>query len=471
MISYYLNLMRKKIAYRLLAYILLFSGLVTVCISAVQLFSEYKRDIESIDDQFIRIEEIFIKPLAQALWFFNEESITLQLEGISNFRDIEYLELIGEEKVSIAVGRKESKKTISRHFPLIHTGASGTHEIGGLTVVATMSNVYSRLYDRLITILISQSIKTFLVSAFIFLIFHSLVIRFLNEIDTFLRKIDLTAPSQILRLPRKRITGDELDQTVSSINEMSAKLYKSYAETRAELQMRIQAEKNLQKAYEDIEQKVLERTHELKTANTLLTDEIQERQQVGHQLIKEKRLAQKYLDVAGVMLVAINTAGEIVLINQKGCEILEVTEKQALGINWFDHFLPARQVDEVKKVFQKLLAGDFTLAEYYENSVVTRTGEERIIAFHNTVLTDEQGAITGVLFSGEDITARKQAELEIRTLRGIVPICSYCKKIRDDKGFWSQVEAYVSKHSYAEFSHGACPECFKKQLMEIDDLD
>jgi PAS domain S-box-containing protein len=76
----------------------------------------------------------------------------------------------------------------------------------------------------------------------------------------------------------------------------------------------------------------------------------------------------------------------------------------------------------------------------------------------------------------QDISVRKQAEhelervvrelrsslAEIKTLRGIVPICSHCKKIRDDEGFWSQVEAYFSKHTDAKFSHGICPECRKK---------
>jgi hypothetical protein len=50
----------------------------------------------------------------------------------------------------------------------------------------------------------------------------------------------------------------------------------------------------------------------------------------------------------------------------------------------------------------------------------------------------------------------------IETLRGIVPICSFCKKIRDDKGYWNMVEAYVAKHTKAEFSHGVCPDCMEK---------
>ena len=56
----------------------------------------------------------------------------------------------------------------------------------------------------------------------------------------------------------------------------------------------------------------------------------------------------------------------------------------------------------------------------------------------------------------------QQALEHIKTLRGLVPICSSCKKIRDDKGYWYQVEVYVSNNSEAEFSHGICPECVKK---------
>ncbi len=60
------------------------------------------------------------------------------------------------------------------------------------------------------------------------------------------------------------------------------------------------------------------------------------------------------------------------------------------------------------------------------------------------------------------ISELKKATSEIKTLRGILPICSYCKKIRDDKGYWTQVEAYIHQHTGAEFSHGICQECVKK---------
>ena len=53
-------------------------------------------------------------------------------------------------------------------------------------------------------------------------------------------------------------------------------------------------------------------------------------------------------------------------------------------------------------------------------------------------------------------------------LRGILPICAHCKKIRDDQGYWSQAEVYVRDHTEAEFSHGICPECIEKLYPEFE---
>ena len=67
----------------------------------------------------------------------------------------------------------------------------------------------------------------------------------------------------------------------------------------------------------------------------------------------------------------------------------------------------------------------------------------------------------------ELISELKAALDEIKTLRGILPICSHCKKIRDDKGSWNQLEKYIHDHSDAQFSHGICPDCIKEHYPEI----
>ncbi len=64
-------------------------------------------------------------------------------------------------------------------------------------------------------------------------------------------------------------------------------------------------------------------------------------------------------------------------------------------------------------------------------------------------------------------TEIQEALANIKTLSGMLPICAYCKKIRDDKGYWSQVEEYISKHTDMLFSHGICPECEKKVYEEM----
>jgi hypothetical protein len=63
----------------------------------------------------------------------------------------------------------------------------------------------------------------------------------------------------------------------------------------------------------------------------------------------------------------------------------------------------------------------------------------------------------------------KSALAEIKTLKGIIPICASCKKIRDDRGYWNQIESYIHEHSEADFSHGICPECEKLYARSDDD--
>jgi nitrate/nitrite-specific signal transduction histidine kinase len=67
----------------------------------------------------------------------------------------------------------------------------------------------------------------------------------------------------------------------------------------------------------------------------------------------------------------------------------------------------------------------------------------------------------------QTISELEQTLNEVKILRGILPICSYCKKIRDDKGYWNQLELYLMEHSRAELSHSLCPECAKKYYPDM----
>ena len=97
-------------------------------------------------------------------------------------------------------------------------------------------------------------------------------------------------------------------------------------------------------------------------------------------------------------------------------------------------------------------------------------------------LYNAEGTVVGAIESMRDITAAKLSERDrdkliaelqeavakVRTLSGMLPICASCKKIRDDKGYWNQIESYLREHSEAEFSHSICPECAKKLYPDLD---
>lgn len=69
----------------------------------------------------------------------------------------------------------------------------------------------------------------------------------------------------------------------------------------------------------------------------------------------------------------------------------------------------------------------------------------------------------------ETVEQLRKAISELKTLSGLLPICSYCKKIRDDKGYWQQVDSYITEHSTAGFSHSICPECLKEHYPDYAD--
>jgi methyl-accepting chemotaxis protein len=97
---------------------------------------------------------------------------------------------------------------------------------------------------------------------------------------------------------------------------------------------------------------------------------------------------------------------------------------------------------------------------HLEQQVETRTAE---LQSANIRLTEEMQERTLVELEREKLIGELRAALaEVRTLSGLLPICCSCKKIRDDTGYWKQIETYVSEHSHAEFTHGICPECAKK---------
>jgi len=192
---------------------------------------------------------------------------------------------------------------------------------------------------------------------------------------------------------------------------------------------------------------------------------------------RERRKAQE----AVAYLAAIVESSDDAIIGQKldgtiltwnsGAEkLFGYSAEEAKGQSIFI-LIPPNRREEMPPIFEKLKRGEWV--ERFETMRVRKDGGKLEFSMTISPIKDETGQIVGASCIGQDITERKQAEEErkrmindlnealskVKTLSGLLPICSCCKRIRDDHGYWEQVEKFIQKHSQAEFSHAICPEC------------
>lgn len=125
-------------------------------------------------------------------------------------------------------------------------------------------------------------------------------------------------------------------------------------------------------------------------------------------LLKSKDRSHTILDCSGIMFIELDTHGKLTLVNKKACEIFGYNKAEMLGKYWVENFIPNRVKKEIKTLLKKILSAEINVANPYENPILTKSGQERDIYWHNALLKDAEGNITGILSSGEDITERNR---------------------------------------------------------------
>ena len=179
--------------------------------------------------------------------------------------------------------------------------------------------------------------------------------------------------------------------------------------------------------------------------------EIRKRRAAEESLRNSKETLKSVLMEMPVIILAIDDDGYLVFYNK---EFQRVSGYRA------------SEIQDNPQVFELLIpdnADDATLdaSGLGEWKFLSNDGSEKTIAWSNIsgcfpILGWKSWKV------GLDITELKQTIARVKTLGGLLPICANCKKIRDDKGYWNQLEGYIQDHSEAEFTHGICPECIEK---------
>jgi diguanylate cyclase (GGDEF)-like protein/PAS domain S-box-containing protein len=128
------------------------------------------------------------------------------------------------------------------------------------------------------------------------------------------------------------------------------------------------------------------------------------------ELREQRDRAQTYLELAGTMIVVLDEAERVTLVNPKACAVLGYEEAELVGRPFLDIVIPEDDREGMRSAFQRLRGGELQDTEYIEGKVVTREGNERLIAWHNVVVPSENGGGAATLSAGEDITERRKSE-------------------------------------------------------------
>jgi len=187
-------------------------------------------------------------------------------------------------------------------------------------------------------------------------------------------------------------------------------------------------------------------------------------------LSEQTKMVMFILDNTGC-IVWVNAAFKEMIGRQEQLEGLNIRE--LLVSERKDQFveLSGRSDDNVRLLFSndkhtshmltcKVLSLDAHVLVLSEQVMATETA----VMQHMSVLNNEMSNLTRELHRKNVVLQQTMAELKI--LRGLLPICMHCKKIRDEKGYWNQLETYISEHTNAEFSHGICDDCLNKLYPE-----
>ncbi|MBU1232078.1 MAG: hypothetical protein KKD01_08275 [Proteobacteria bacterium] len=216
----------------------------------IQLYGDYRYGLDSIEKSVTQIEVSYLDGIINSLWLSDTELLQIQLEGILKLPDMQYVDVVYENGMVAKAGEIQAAHVVKKEFLLSYTYGNKTIPLGRLHIVYTLENIYDRLTQKAIVIIVSQGVKTFMVSGFIFFVFYMLVARHLQALASYANALDLHTLEKPFVLKRKQHNRikDEFDILVKAINEMRMTLQASYRQLQGEIIERKQVEASLRKS-------------------------------------------------------------------------------------------------------------------------------------------------------------------------------------------------------------------------------
>ncbi len=281
---------RGALGRRLLLQLLLFSGGLTLVMTAAVLWSDYRKELGLRDGTLDQIEHGYLPSLAQSLWKYDDQQLLSQLDGILNFPFVVYAGVDREENLRLQRGEAGQGPDFANYrFPLLYRHDGREYRLGELQITLDNRLIYGNVYERTMMILASEFISALLISAFILLLVNRLITRHLRRMALWADKSDMQESLALLR-PQ---VNDELERVTQAINHMRRQTLRA-------IEQRDNALQELGEVNAGLERRIDQRTVELSQAVTELNTMLAELKDTQQQLVESEKMAQLGGLVAGV---------------------------------------------------------------------------------------------------------------------------------------------------------------------------
>lgn len=357
------------VAGRLILYIVLFSSCITLMTTGLQLYLDYKTDIGQLNSEIEHIELSYLDSIRTSLWAFDEEQLALQLSGMLRLRNMQYVSISNNGELLAEAGESKDNNVISRNYDLHYLHNGEDVPLGTLRAVIDLDSVYDRLWDKVWIILASNGAKTFTVAIFTFIFFQSIVTRHLQRIAAFLRKFTPDATHRPLVLDRKQRSkrkGDELDEVVTTLNDVCSGLA------------------------------------------------------ISHEALREsKDQVRLLLDSAGEGIYGVDLEGNCTFVNPACLKMLGYDDPaDLLGQNMHDRIHHSYRDGSRYPLEESLVYKAFRMGEsvHVDDEVLWRADGTSFSVEYGSFPVHRDGTAVGAVVTFTDITERKRIENEIRDL-------------------------------------------------------
>ncbi|SCA57471.1 putative Histidine kinase [Candidatus Terasakiella magnetica] len=380
---------KHTIAYKMARTIVLLTLCLGFVLGSLQVAWDYQQRLESFNRQVEHLIGSVEKAAIKAVYTFDTGLAREVASGLFEFPPISHVVIRDEQDAIMATLQRYRgqlphswvsdylfNKQYTYRVPL-HLEKEPDASIGSLRIQVTPHDMAEAFLKRGVIILSSTLVQSFIIAIFLFYVFHNRVTRPLQILAQDFSKITPETPEKNMLSLTSSMRSTEFEEVTSAGNNMLT-VIGSY----------------------------------LTAKDTAEAD-----------LTRQKNETERFLQIAEAIILQLDKNGCITMINQRGLEVMGYQENELIGQNWFETAIPPEMRLRVQKVFSDLFEpivplGQKQHSSYFENDIITKNGHLRRVYWHNALETDREGNVIGILSSGQDITARKDAEDALKVAEG-----------------------------------------------------